>query len=233
MLGRQVSLDAMAAVPGIDQLEGDPGRRAARAARAAPSSPRLRARGDELLDHFVDAARSGRVELDRDRVLARNEQAGRAPAVRGAGRSAPRPIAVRADRTRGRRADQRRRGGTCARASLHPPRAPRARAALPARGARGARARRGRRHRAGGPRTGQRAARDRPPRPTGSLGVSPQTKRLLELARAIAKSLGHRCPRRPSTCCSPRPPRSSTAPPRRCSPNAAPPPTRSATSSPA
>jgi hypothetical protein len=34
-----------------------------------------------------------------------------------------------------------------------------------------------------------------PPRPTGSLGVAPQTKRLLELARAIAKSLGHRCPR--------------------------------------
>jgi hypothetical protein len=33
------------------------------------------------------------------------------------------------------------------------------------------------------------------PRPTGSLGVAPQTKRLLELARTIAKSLGHRCPR--------------------------------------
>lgn len=32
-------------------------------------------------------------------------------------------------------------------------------------------------------------------RPTGSLGVAPQTKRLLELARATAKSLGHRCPR--------------------------------------
>jgi hypothetical protein len=34
-----------------------------------------------------------------------------------------------------------------------------------------------------------------PARPTGSLGVAPQTKRLLELARTIAKSLGHRCPR--------------------------------------
>ena len=32
-------------------------------------------------------------------------------------------------------------------------------------------------------------------RPTGSLGVAPQTKRLLELARAIAKSLHHKCPR--------------------------------------
>jgi GNAT superfamily N-acetyltransferase len=32
-------------------------------------------------------------------------------------------------------------------------------------------------------------------RPHGSLGVAPQTKRLLERARAIAKSLGHRCPR--------------------------------------
>jgi hypothetical protein len=33
------------------------------------------------------------------------------------------------------------------------------------------------------------------PRPAGSLGVSPQTKRLLELARAIGKSLGNRCPK--------------------------------------
>jgi hypothetical protein len=33
------------------------------------------------------------------------------------------------------------------------------------------------------------------PRPEGSLGVAPQTKRLLELARTIAGSLGHRCPR--------------------------------------
>jgi hypothetical protein len=34
-----------------------------------------------------------------------------------------------------------------------------------------------------------------PARPTGSLGVAPQTKRLLELGRVIARSLGHRCPR--------------------------------------
>jgi ATP-dependent Clp protease ATP-binding subunit ClpA len=34
------------------------------------------------------------------------------------------------------------------------------------------------------------------PRPTGSLGVAPQTKRILELARAIARRLGHsRCAR--------------------------------------
>lgn len=33
------------------------------------------------------------------------------------------------------------------------------------------------------------------PRPDGSLGVAPQAKRLLELARAIAKSLGHSCPK--------------------------------------
>jgi hypothetical protein len=33
------------------------------------------------------------------------------------------------------------------------------------------------------------------PRPTGSLGVAPQTKRVLELARATAKSLCHQCPR--------------------------------------
>jgi hypothetical protein len=34
-----------------------------------------------------------------------------------------------------------------------------------------------------------------PSRPTGSLGAAPQTKRLLELSRAIAKSLGSRCPK--------------------------------------
>jgi hypothetical protein len=34
------------------------------------------------------------------------------------------------------------------------------------------------------------------PRPTGSLGVTPQTKRLLELARATGRTLGHhKCPR--------------------------------------
>jgi Clp amino terminal domain, pathogenicity island component len=33
------------------------------------------------------------------------------------------------------------------------------------------------------------------PRPTGSLGAAPQTKRLLELARTLAKRLGHRCAR--------------------------------------
>jgi ATP-dependent Clp protease ATP-binding subunit ClpA len=33
------------------------------------------------------------------------------------------------------------------------------------------------------------------PRPDGSLGVAPQTKRLLELARAFAKRLGHNCTR--------------------------------------
>jgi ATP-dependent Clp protease ATP-binding subunit ClpA len=34
-----------------------------------------------------------------------------------------------------------------------------------------------------------------PPRPSGSLGVAPQTKRMLEQAKAIAKPLGHSCPR--------------------------------------
>lgn len=34
-----------------------------------------------------------------------------------------------------------------------------------------------------------------PARRTGSLGVAPQTKRMLEQAKAIAKPLGHSCPR--------------------------------------
>ena len=33
------------------------------------------------------------------------------------------------------------------------------------------------------------------PRPSGSLGVAPQTKRLLELARTLGERLGHRCAR--------------------------------------
>jgi len=33
------------------------------------------------------------------------------------------------------------------------------------------------------------------PRPTGSMGVAPQTKRLFELARSTGRSLCHRCPR--------------------------------------
>ena len=33
------------------------------------------------------------------------------------------------------------------------------------------------------------------PRPHGSLGVAPQTKRLLELGRTIGRSLRHQCPR--------------------------------------
>ena len=33
------------------------------------------------------------------------------------------------------------------------------------------------------------------PRPSGSLGVAPETKRLLELARTLAERLGHRCAR--------------------------------------
>jgi hypothetical protein len=33
------------------------------------------------------------------------------------------------------------------------------------------------------------------PRPTGSMGVTPQTKRLLELARATGRTLCHKCPR--------------------------------------
>jgi hypothetical protein len=33
------------------------------------------------------------------------------------------------------------------------------------------------------------------PRPDGSLGIAPQTKRLLEHARAIAKALSHTCPK--------------------------------------
>ncbi len=45
-------------------------------------------------------------------------------------------------------------------------------------------------------RAGNRAVRDRASRARhGSLGVAPQTKRLLELSRAIGRSLCHQCPR--------------------------------------
>jgi streptomycin 6-kinase len=42
----------------------------------------LRARVDELLDHFVDAARAGRGQLERDRLHAGDQQAGRPRAIR-------------------------------------------------------------------------------------------------------------------------------------------------------
>jgi hypothetical protein len=60
------------------------------------------------------------------------------------------------------------------------------------------------------------------PRPAGSLGALPQTKRLLELAGAIAKSLGSRCPKTEYMLLAASSPKSSTARPLPCWQTAAP-----------
>jgi hypothetical protein len=57
---RQVSLDALAAVPGIDELKAQigGGTPLEQLIAASELAEKLRARGDELLDQFVDAART-------------------------------------------------------------------------------------------------------------------------------------------------------------------------------
>ena len=57
---RQVSLDEMTAVPPIDQLKDEiaPGTPIEQLTAASDLSEQLRARADELLDQFVDAARA-------------------------------------------------------------------------------------------------------------------------------------------------------------------------------
>ena len=51
----------MVVIPGIDELRGEipPGAPLEQLAEASAMAARLRAQGDELLDHFVDAARAG------------------------------------------------------------------------------------------------------------------------------------------------------------------------------
>jgi Clp amino terminal domain, pathogenicity island component len=184
-------------IPGIDRLTAEvaPGSSLERLSAASVLAGDLRARGDELLDHFVDAARaSGSSWNEIGCALGTSKQAaqqrfaaladpppGQAPfGLTGAAAGALDAAAgharalghhyVRPEHLMLALVEQPEELGGQILAELGAT-------------AEGLRAQIERRLGAGAP------------RPTGSLGVSPQTKRLLELARAIARSRGHRCPR--------------------------------------
>lgn len=187
----------MSAVPGIDQLQAEipAGTALERLSAASALAERLRARGDELLDQFVDAARSSgsswseigctlgtskQAAHERFAALA-DPPAGQAPF--GLTGTAADVLSTAAEQARelghhyirpehlilGLLAQPDELGAQALAGLGVSPQSVRSRVVE---------------------RLGTAA-----PRPSGSLGASPQTKRLLELARAIAKSLGHRCPK--------------------------------------
>jgi hypothetical protein len=187
----------MGAVPGIGELTSEiaPGTPLARLAAAAELADRLRARGDQLLDQFVDAARAGGASwAEIGCTLGTSKQA------------AHERFAVLADPPAGQApfgltgtaAAMLTAAGEEALALGHHFIAPEhlvlGLLAQPDELAAQALAQLGVAADAVRERVAERLGTGAP-RPTGSLGVSPQTKRLLELARAIAKSLGSRCPK--------------------------------------
>lgn len=194
----QVNLDGMApSVPTIDELQGEiaPGTPLEQLARASEMAARLRARGDELLDHFVEAARAGGASwTEIGRTLGTSKQAAH---ERFAALADPPPGQTPFGLT-GTAAEVLSAAGHQALALGHHFVQPEhlilgllsqpeelAAEVLAALGVNAEAARKLVAQRLG---SGS-------PRPTGSLGVAPQTKRLLELARALAKSLGNRCPK--------------------------------------
>jgi hypothetical protein len=183
------------AVPGIDQLKDElaPGTPLEQLAAASDLSEQLRARADELLDQFVDAARaSGSSWSEIGCSLGTSKQA------------AQQRFAALADPTPGRAPF----GLTGTAADVLSDAAAQARElghhyirpehlilgllAQPQELAAEVLAELGVTAEFARERVQQRLG-TAAPRPTGSLGAAPQTKRLLELAHAIAKSLGNRC----------------------------------------
>ena len=185
-------------MPGIDQLEAEipAGTPLERLSAASTLAARLNARGDELLDHFVDAARSGGSSWNEIGCsLGTSKQAAQqrfaALADPPAGQSPFGLTGPAAEVLMAAGAEARTLGHHYIRPEhivlglLSQPEELAARA-LDEVGVTATDARTQLTSRLG----------SSAPRPTGSLGLAAQTKRLLELARAIAKSLGHRsCPR--------------------------------------
>jgi hypothetical protein len=194
---RQVSLDAMEVVPDVDQLKGavPAGTPLEQLGAACAMADRLRARADELLDAFVDSARSsGSSWNEIGWTLGTSKQAAH---ERFAALADPQPgqapfgLTGTAAGVLNAAADQARvlghhyvRPEHLILGLLGQPEELAAQVlaqfdittdAVRARVVE---------------RLGTAA-----PRRRGSLGVAPQTKRLLALARAIAKSLGNRCPK--------------------------------------
>jgi Clp amino terminal domain, pathogenicity island component len=187
----------MSAVPDVDQLKSalPAGTPLERLAAASALADRLRARGDELLDEFVDAARSsGSSWTEIGCTLGTSKQAAHerfaalgepSPGQAPFGLSGTAADALRAA------ADQARELGHH---YVRPEHLILGLLAQPDELAAQALAQLDVTADAIRARVVERLGTG-PSRASGSLGVAPQTKRLLELARAIAKSLGNRCPK--------------------------------------
>lgn len=187
----------MSAVPAIDQLRGEipPGTPLEQIVAASEMAARLRARGDELLDQFVDAARdSGASWSEIGCRLGTSKQAAHerfgALADPPAGQ-APFGLTGTAAEVLNAAADQARAVGHH---FIRPEHLVLGLLAQPDELAAEVLAELGVTLEAARTLVAQRLGAGAP-RLAGSLGVAPQSKRLLELARAIAKSLGSRCPK--------------------------------------
>jgi hypothetical protein len=187
----------LAALPGIEQLSADipPGSPLDRLSAASELAARLRARGDELVDQFVAAARaSGSSWSEIGGSLGTSKQAAQ---QRFAALADP-PVGPAPFGLTGPAADALSAATAHARARGHhyvrPEHLILAIVERPDELGGQVLADLGVTPAAVGADIERRLGSG-PPRPSGSLGVAPQTKRLLELARSIAKSLGHRCPR--------------------------------------
>jgi hypothetical protein len=196
---RQVGPDEVTAVPPIDQLKAEVprGTPAAQLGSAVELAERFRVRGDELLDQFVDAARAGGASwseigcgLGTSKQAAQQRFAALADPPPGQAPFGLTGIAAHVLSGAAARARARELGhhnvwlehivlGLLAQPEEL------AAGVLGQLGVTLQRARRQVEERFGAGRS----------RPSGSLGAAPQTKRLLELSRAIAKSLGSRCPK--------------------------------------
>jgi hypothetical protein len=185
----------MPAVPDIDRLKREipAGTPVEQLTAAAELADRLRARGDELLDHFVEAARaSGSSWTEIGCSLGTSKQAAQ---QRFAGLTDPTPGRAPFGLT-GTAADVLAAAGAQAQELGHhyirPEHLVLGLLAQPEELAGQVLSELG---------VTVQAAREQvierfgtgAPRPAGSLGVSPEAKRLLELARATAKSLGSEC----------------------------------------
>jgi hypothetical protein len=187
----------MSVVPATDQLKGEvpAGTPIERLAAAAALADRLRARGDELLDDFVDAARSsGSSWTEIGCALGTSKQAAH---ERFGALADPLPGQAPFGLT-GTAADVLRAAADQARELGHhyirPEHLILGVLAQPEELAAHVLAELGVSTQTAHERVVERLGTG-VPRGSGSLGVSPQTKRLLQLARAIAKSLGNRCPK--------------------------------------
>jgi GNAT superfamily N-acetyltransferase len=187
----------VSAVPSVDQLKQEiaEGTALQRLASAAELAEQLRARGDELLDHFVDAARAGGSSWSEiGSSLGTSKQAAQ---QRFAALADPQPGQALFGLT-GTAADVLTAAVAAARElghhSVMPEHLVLGLLAAPEELGAQVLAELGVTREIALDRVQQRLGAGAP-RPTGSLGVAPQTKRLLELARATAKSLGHRCPK--------------------------------------